>query len=268
MPSASMVTPEELLRKVESVKNMLVARATGGIANDEEYQLIRYELIADMRIKEKLPRFVHSCRTLDEFWGYIKPMYAHYEERRQYLRCEFDPLLTQLETWRVAPSDDHATHVLQQFDSEHVTEAWRRALERKGSDPEGAITAARTLLEAVCKHILEDKAEPYSDKSDLKTLYNQTAKLLNLSPSQHAEDVFRQILGGCHSVVEGLGSLRNRLSDAHGRGRSGVKPLPRHAELAVNLAGSMAIFLVATWESVKPSKAPPQVPPFHPWAIK
>jgi hypothetical protein len=26
-----------------------------------------------------------------------------------------------------------------------------------------------------------------------------------------------------------------------------VKPKPRHAELAVNLAGTMASFLVATW---------------------
>lgn len=268
MLSSSMVTPEELLRKVESVKNMLVARATGGLANDGEYQALRHDLIADVRIKEKLPRFVHSCRTLDEFWGHIKPMYATYEERRQRLRREFDPLLTQLETWRAAPSDDHATHALQQFDSEHVTEAWRKALERKISDPEGAITAARTLLEAVCKHILDDQAEPYSDKSDLKTLYNQTAKLLNLSPSQHAEEVFKQILGGCQSVVEGLGSLRNRLSDAHGRGRGGVKPLPRHAELAVNLAGSMAIFLVATWESVGTPKVQSQTPPFHPWGRK
>jgi hypothetical protein len=29
---------------------------------------------------------------------------------------------------------------------------------------------------------------------------------------------------------------------------AGVKPAPRHAELAVNLAGSMATFLIATWE--------------------
>ena len=51
------------------------------------------------------------------------------------------------------------------------------------------------------------------------------------------------------SVVQGLGTLRNRLSDAHGIGMSASRPAPRHAELAVNLAGSMAGFLVATWEA-------------------
>lgn len=46
-----------------------------------------------------------------------------------------------------------------------------------------------------------------------------------------------------------LGALRNRLSDAHGKGKGGVKAAPRHAELAVNLAGSTALFLLATWEA-------------------
>jgi hypothetical protein len=62
-----------------------------------------------------------------------------------------------------------------------------------------------------------------------------------------AEPLFKRILGGCTSVVEGLGSLRNKLSDSHGKGKTGYKPLPRHAELAVNLSGAMATFLVATW---------------------
>jgi hypothetical protein len=58
--------------------------------------------------------------------------------------------------------------------------------------------------------------------------------------------VFKQILGGCSAVVEGLGALRNRLSDAHGTGKSAVKPAARHAELAVNLAGALAVYLLAT----------------------
>ncbi|MFM6080401.1 MAG: abortive infection family protein [Dolichospermum sp.] len=38
------------------------------------------------------------------------------------------------------------------------------------------------------------------------------------------------------------------MSDAHGRSMNDAKPAPRHAELAVNLAGSMAIFLIQTSE--------------------
>ncbi|HEV8614896.1 MAG TPA: abortive infection family protein [Methylomirabilota bacterium] len=53
---------------------------------------------------------------------------------------------------------------------------------------------------------------------------------------------------GAWRPPEGLGSLRNRLSDSHGRGKAGPKPASRHAELAVNLAGAVATFLMATWK--------------------
>ncbi|WP_458437716.1 abortive infection family protein [Methylorubrum extorquens] len=76
-----------------------------------------------------------------------------------------------------------------------------------------------------------------------------TRPLGKLAPDDHTEQVFKQILGSCQSVVESLGSLRNKLSDAHSPGPKRARPQPRHAELAVNLAGAMATFLVATWQT-------------------
>ena len=58
--------------------------------------------------------------------------------------------------------------VLTRFDSEAVTEAWRIALQRRSSDPAGAITAARTMLESVLKSVLDDAKEPYGDADDLQ----------------------------------------------------------------------------------------------------
>jgi hypothetical protein len=98
----------------------------------------------------------------------------------------------------------------------------------------------------VCKHILDDASISYDEGIELPKLYKLTAKQLRLAPEQHSEEVFKQILGGCASVVDGLGALRNRLSDAHGRGRAPAKPAARHAELAVNLAGALCMFLVST----------------------
>jgi len=46
-------------------------------------------------------------------------------------------------------------------------------------------------------------------------------------------------------------SLRNRLGNSHGQGKRPVKPLPRRAELAVNMAGIMASFLLSTFEAKK-----------------
>jgi hypothetical protein len=129
-------------------------------------------------------------------------------------------------------------------------------LARRDDDSEGAITAARSLLETVCKHLLDELGEQYDDKADLPKLYGTTAAKLNLAPSQHTEQVFKQILGGCHSVVEGVGALRNRLSDAHGKGKSAPRPQARHAQLAVNLAGAMAMFLVETLDEMKRKNRP------------
>jgi len=97
--------------------------------------------------------------------------------------------------------------------------------------------------------MLDENGVLYEPDSDLPGLYKLTAKSLNIAPGQHTEPVFRQILGGCTAVVEGLGALRNRLSDAHGQGKRPVKPAPRHAELAVNLSVTVAVFLVSTHQA-------------------
>lgn len=142
-----------------------------------------------------------------------------------------------------------ATAVGRALDTTSIQAVWRKALNRIHEDPEGAITAARTLFESVCKHILDESSVEYGDNADLPKLYGLTSKELSLAPSQHTEEAFKRILGGAHSIVDGLASLRNRLGDAHGQGKRPVKPLPRHAELAVNMAGSMASFLLATFEA-------------------
>ncbi|MBV6715881.1 abortive infection family protein [Paenibacillus chitinolyticus] len=132
----------------------------------------------------------------------------------------------------------------------YIQEAWTKALERRESDPEGAITLARTLLESVCKYILDQEGICYDDKLEMQQLYKAVQSVLNLSPDNQHESIFRQILGGCTSVVIGIGALRNKLSDAHGRSHYTPAPTVRHAQLAVNLAGTMASFLLSTWEEM------------------
>jgi hypothetical protein len=132
-----------------------------------------------------------------------------------------------------------------------VHAAWTKAIERRKNDSDGAITTARTLLETVCKRILDAMGVKYDDGAELPTLYGTAAKALNVAPSQQTDDMFRAIMGACHTVVDRIGSMRNKLSDAHGRGAGAAKPEARHAELAVNLAGSLALFLVQTWEAMQ-----------------
>jgi hypothetical protein len=235
-----------LFEEAESLQNLLVSEATGGSEDEAEYTRLRQVVLAEPSIEPLVPRFVRTSRSLGQFWQFIKNKFGKYAERRQYLWDEFRPMMDLLERGGSAPSDLVVTASLEKFDASHVQAAWSKALDRRSSDPEGAITMARTLLESVCKHILEEASVTYDESPDISKLYKQTAEHLKLAPSQHTEAVFKQILGGCTAVVEGLGALRNRLSDSHGKGKAGVKPAPRHAELAVNLAGALAIYLLAT----------------------
>ena len=225
---------------------MLIAQATGGSVDSRAYQHLRQELIGHPLLKDIVPRFVRTCRSTAEFWQFIKYKFPSYAERREYIWEEFRPIFVRIDGDAGTPADLSVSTALEKFDIETVHQLWLKALERRETDPEGAITLARTLLETVCKHILDAHEIEYESSSDLPALYKAVAKTLNIAPSQHSESIFKQILGGCSAVVEGLGSLRNRLSDAHGQGRNPVRPAPRHAELAVNLAGATATFLVAT----------------------
>ena len=238
--------------RIEYFQNALIAQATGGNADDGHYQLIRKEVLDNPTISNLLPCWVRVNRNLSQFWQYIKHEHDNYADRRQHIWNAFNPILELLESGGTHPAQKSISEVLEKFDSENIHYAWGKALERKSTDPEGAITISRTILESICKHILDDKEVSYNATSiELSELYKLTAKELNLAPEQHGEQVFKQILGGCSGIVNGLGSLRNKLGDAHGQGKKPVKPQARHAELSVNLAGSMALFLVSTYDAQK-----------------
>ncbi len=239
---------DTILNKVKRLQNGLVARATGAQFSDQEYSELRGELATVPRVKDKLPEFVKVCSDADQFWGWIKYEHQTYQQRRKVIWDGFRPLIEYLESSAHAPSTESISAAITKLDASHIHGIWQKALDRRADDPEGAITSARTLLESVIKTILNDMKVDFDEVTDLPKLWALVAESLNLSPSQHQEQVFKAILGNCQSIVNYLGSLRNKISDAHGQGRNPVKPQPRHAELAVNLAGTMASFLVSTFE--------------------
>lgn len=189
--------------------------------------------------------FLINCRTPQQFWGFINRT-AGYQARRELIWESFNPAINFIELADTAPINITVVDALNVISIESIRLHWQKALERKQHDSEGAITTSRSLIESVCKHILDERGVEYEDTTDLPSLYKLTASQLNLSPEQHTEKIFKQILNGCKSVVEGLGAVRNKHGDSHGKGKYSLKPAPRHAELAVNLAGTMASFLLQT----------------------
>ena len=176
-----------------------------------------------------------------------KRKFPTYEERRTFLNAEFDNLLEYVRNREIFQAADSVFASLENVSADAALEAWERASKRRLDDPEGAITAAKSMLESTCKFILDELKLPYDAADDLPKLYKAVATALNLSPGGHSEQIFKQILGGCTSVVQGLGAVRNTYGDAHGKGQVHYRPLSRHADLAVNLAGSLSAFLINTF---------------------
>ncbi|MCG2419361.1 abortive infection family protein [Aequorivita sp. F47161] len=231
---------------VEYFQDGVVAHATGNRFDNQFYTIVRIKLLSINPIENLLPDWVKTKRTIDQFWTFIKGRFSTYQERREFLWNEFAPSLNYLENKFTSPLEESIV-----FDESHIHSQWKKAIERQQSEPEGAITAARTLIESVLKHILDEQKIPYNDGAELPDLYKEVAKSLNMAPEQHQEQIFKQILGGASGIVSGLGALRNKLGDAHGKSKNSVKPLERHSELAVNLAGAMTIFLFKTFKETK-----------------
>lgn len=137
-----------------------------------------------------------------------------------------------------------------------------RALPNLKDDPEDAVTAACSLIEAVCRSILIELGLPLPAKKDIEGLLKAVQEPLGLAPGRtdlppEIEQDVRQILGGLTSVAKGVGALRTHGGDAHGREKGFRRIDSRIALLAINAASSIALFLIETWER-KEHRALPQ----------
>lgn len=90
--------------KANYLSNLLTSCATGGKAENQEYEMLRRELASDEGISHLLPSFVRTNRDLNSFWNFIKGKYGTYAERRTYLSQEFTPLLDALEFGSTPPA--------------------------------------------------------------------------------------------------------------------------------------------------------------------
>lgn len=117
-------------------------------------------------------------------------------------------------------------------------------------DFDGAITNARSLIEAVLTKLEKDLCEsPPSYDGDLQKLYKRVQKLLSLDPARpDVESPLKQVLSGLASIVSGLSGLSNKMGDRHVRT---YRPDKRHAVLVVNAAKTLVGFLFETHRARK-----------------
>lgn len=241
-------------RKAEYFYSLVATRGINRGGNPLHYFQLRQIFMNHYTLRENLPQFIIDNEQEDGFWEFIKKQ-GGYKARSFLIDDEFANFRKQAKSISGVPHQEMMKNVHVEMGQKYINDNWNKALSRLNTDAEAAVTSARTLVETVCKYILDTRNVSFDDSSDLPKLYKLTAGTLNLSPEGHTEQIFKQILSGCTSVIEGLGSLRNKHSDAHGISQRQLKPSSRHAGLAVNLSGSMCTFLLQTLENIQKNES-------------
>jgi hypothetical protein len=210
------------------------------------------ESIARMRYGSDVPS------RKEMFDNFLESLPAEDQREALLALCDGYPMKT--------PPDDGAVHALREkirgvpvpaslgkavekIDVEYVAKHWQKLLQRLASDPEGAITSARSLLESVCLYLLDCMGKKFVHAGDLPSLYRATVQELDLAPKKEDEESIRQILGSCSGIVQGVAALRNQFGDAHGRLGEGTER--RLAHLTANSVGTLCTFLIESMESTK-----------------
>ena len=119
------------------------------------------------------------------------------------------------------------------------------------SDPPLAISSAKSIIEATCKHVLKDLGTYYDEKSDIPALVKSVQKALKahpdtVAPTAKGRETIVRVLSNLSQVAVGIAELRNEYGTDHGRTRSSGGLGPRHAHLAAGVAHTYCYFLLET----------------------
>lgn len=199
--------------------------------------------------------FAHVSALLDDLVAEFNMLlwYDHY-------RLVREPRTLRLERIVDVPIPARAlSDTLETLDWETVERDFQRMLENCQADPEDAITSACALVEAVCRSILVDTKSPIPKKRTVTILYGAVAEKLGIAAARtdFPDDVVeesRRILGSLANAVSGIGELRTKVGDAHGREHTVRRVDPRIARLAIGSAATLTLFLIETWQQNKTSQ--------------
>lgn len=250
-----MTSTAELIGIVETMRNTCISMATGGKFSYEEYEENRAKIMSYPELITLLPDWLIKNRYGSAYWhSFISTKFGTYAERRNFLKGEFDGILNELKNGVNQPISLSLERNLKNINNEIISSDWKKVISRSQNDPSGAITASKSMLESVMKYVLQAEGVVYTRNDDLMDLYKKVKKAISLDPKNHNIDVFKQILTGISTVVNGFSSLRNDYGDAHGKDDQNYIPEQRHAELVINLAGSLSAFIIDTYETKQPNE--------------
>lgn len=128
-----------------------------------------------------------------------------------------------------------------------------RAIGQLDRDPCAAITAASSIIEALCKTYIETFGLELPNVQTITPLWRTVQLHLGLNVDPTLRDDQKRILQGLASIVDGIGAYRTHIGSAHGRGVAPPTIQVSEARLAVNASHTLVTFVMECWHTAKPS---------------
>jgi hypothetical protein len=138
---------------------------------------------------------------------------------------------------------------LKSGDFSSVEKEFKRALEHINTDPHASITAASSIIEAVCKTYIETFNLEMPTKQNIVPLWKSVQQHLDLNIDRNLGEDQRKSLQGLSSIIGGVGAFRTHIGSAHGRGIAPPKIVVSEARLAVNAAHTLVVFIMECWHA-------------------
>ncbi|WP_373019993.1 abortive infection family protein [Thiomicrorhabdus sp.] len=117
-----------------------------------------------------------------------------------------------------------------------VEAEFKRAISQIDRDPHAAITAASSIIEALCKTYIETNELDMPSKQTIVPLWRAVKQHLGLNSNQTLAEDQNRILQGLSSIVDGIGAYRTHIGSAHGRGLQPPSIRPHEARLSMCFA--------------------------------
>ncbi|WP_138733594.1 abortive infection family protein [Modestobacter excelsi] len=119
------------------------------------------------------------------------------------------------------------------------------------TDPAGALSAVKALIESTAKIVLRETGGTWERNVKFPTLVSGAQKALGLmvgtlAPDKAGDTSLKMVLDGLYKVAIGIDELRNRYGRDHGRDTPLRGLTERHARLAVHSGTAYCRFLLDT----------------------
>ncbi len=150
-----------------------------------------------------------------------------------------------------SPTSKSLSEILNSGDFSSIEKEFERALEHVASDPHAAITAACSIIEALCKTYIETHGLNLPTKQTITPLWKVVQQHLGLNIDRKLEDDQKKMLQGLSSIVDGVGAFRTHIGSAHGRGIQPPPIIVSEARLAVNASHTVVLFVMEKWHETK-----------------